>query len=146
MVFSLSALCWRRIRGLWSFLKGETDWGGNWVLGLVLMGRAMLSKSLVQFSVDGGAVFPPRYLPGAVYDRGNENNDDLLQKIPCMYCYTQCPQPYSRPPLTHTSAGDSWTLTGKTRSVSGGVTAPFSWVLVHKPLFVPSKGLFSSPV
>ena len=41
---------------------------------------------------------------------------------------------------------DSGTLTGKSGSVSGGVTAPFSWVLVHKPLFVPSKGLFSSPV
>ena len=30
---------------------GETDWRK---LGLVLMGRAMLSKSLIQFSVDGG--------------------------------------------------------------------------------------------
>ena len=28
---------------------------------------------------------------------GNEENGDLLQKIPCMYCYTQCPQP--TPPL-----------------------------------------------
>ena len=27
-----------------------------------------------------------------------------------------------------------------------GVTAPFSWVLVHKLLFVPSKSLFDSPV
>ena len=30
---------------------GETDWGGK--LGLVLMGEAMLSKSLIQFPVDG---------------------------------------------------------------------------------------------
>ena len=30
-------------------------------------------------------------------------NDDLLQKIPCMHCCTQCPQPCSRPPLTHAS-------------------------------------------
>ena len=44
---------------------------------------------------------------------------------------TQCPQPCSRPPLTHTSAGDSWTLKGKSGSVSCGVTAPFSWVLVY---------------
>ena len=29
------------------------------------------------------------------------------------------------------SAGDSWMLTGKSVSVSCGVTAPFSWVLVH---------------
>ena len=43
---------------------GKTDRG---MLGLVLMDRAMLSKSLIQFSIDGGAgaVFPPCYLPGA---------------------------------------------------------------------------------
>ena len=33
-------------------------------------------------------------------------------------------------PATHTSTRDSWTLTGKSRSVSCGVTALFSWVLV----------------
>ena len=59
-----------------------------------------------------------------------------------MYCYTQCPQPCSRPPPAHTSARDSWTLTGKSGSVFCGVTAPFFWVLVHKVLFVPSKSLF----
>ena len=40
------------------------------------------------------------------------------------------PPTHSRPSLTHTSAGDSWTLTGKSGSVCG-VTAPFSWVLGH---------------
>ena len=73
---------------------------------------------------------PVVYL-GPNYEGGNEGNGDLLQKIPCMYCYTQCPQPCSRPPQTHTSSGDSWTLPGKSRSVSCGVTAPFSWFLVH---------------
>ena len=48
-----------------------------------------------------------------------------------MYCYNLCPQPCSRPLPTRTSAGDSWTLMGKSGSVSCGVTAPFSWVLVH---------------
>ena len=48
-----------------------------------------------------------------------------------MYCYTHCPEPCSRPPPTHASAGDSWTFTGKSGSVSCGVTAPFSWALVH---------------
>ena len=38
---------------------------------------------------------------------GNEDNGDRLQKIPCMYCYTQYPQPCSRPPLTHAYAGHS---------------------------------------
>ena len=48
-----------------------------------------------------------------------------------MHCYTQCPRPCNRPPLTHASAGDSWTLTGKSGSVSCGVSAPLSWVPVH---------------
>ena len=47
------------------------------------------------------------------------------------HCYTQCPQPCSRPPLSHVSTGDSWTLTGKSGSVSCEFIAPFSWVLVH---------------
>ena len=75
---------------------------------------------------------------------GNEENGDLLQKIPCIYFYTQCPQPCSKPSPTHTSTGDSWTLTGKSGSVSCGVTAPFSWVLVHKVLFVPSSNPYKS--
>ena len=67
----------------------------------------------------------------ADYGGGNEDNGDLLQKIPCMYCYTHCLQPCIRPPLTHVSTGDSRTLPDKSGSVSCGVTAPFSWVLVH---------------
>ena len=50
MVFILSAL-WRiRIRGFWKLPYGR-DW-------LVLMGGAMLSKSLIQFSVDGQGCVP----------------------------------------------------------------------------------------
>ena len=30
--FSLSALWWIRVRGLWKLPDGETDWGENWVL------------------------------------------------------------------------------------------------------------------
>ena len=64
-----------------------------------------------------------------------------------MYCYGQCPRPCSRPPSTHTSAGDSWTLTGKSGSVSHGVTAPFSWVLVHASFCLcPSRVYFPSCV
>ena len=61
---------------------------------------------------------------------GNEDNGGLLQKVPCMYCFIQCPQPCSRPLLTHASTRDSWTLMGKSGSISCRVTAPFSWVLV----------------
>ena len=92
----------------------------------------MLSKSLILFSVDGRGC-----VPSLLFDLrsncggGNEDNGDLLQKILCMCCSTQCSQPCSRPPPTHASARDSWTFTGKSGSASCGVTAPFSWVLVH---------------
>ena len=59
-----------------------------------------------------------------------------------MHCRTQFPHPCGRPPLTHASARDSWTLTGKSGSVFCGVTAPFFSVLGHKVLLVPSKSVF----
>ena len=50
-------LSWQlRIRGLWKLSVGR-DWLGG-KLGLVLMGGAMLSKSFVQFSVDGWGSVP----------------------------------------------------------------------------------------
>ena len=69
---------------------------------------------------------PPVIYLGPNYGGGNE----VLQMGPCRPCYSRCPQPCSRPPPTHASAGDSWTLTGKSGSVFCGATAPFSWVLV----------------
>ena len=59
-----------------------------------------------------------------------------------MHCSAQCPHLCSRPPLTHASARDSWTLTDKSGSVSCGVTAPFLGPGAYKVLFVPSKSLF----
>ena len=56
MVFSLSALWWRKIRGLWNLPDG-IDWLRG-ILSLVLMGGGMLSKSLIQFSVDGWGCIP----------------------------------------------------------------------------------------
>ena len=56
MIFSLPALWWKRIRSLWKFPDGR-DWLRG-KLGLVLMGRAMLSKSLILFSVDGWSCVP----------------------------------------------------------------------------------------
>ena len=47
------------------------------------------------------------------YGGGNEDNGDFLQKVPCRHYCTECPGPCSMPPLTHASAGDSCTLTGK---------------------------------
>ena len=67
---------------------GETDWGK---LGLVLIGGAMPSKSLIQFSVDGWGC-----VPSLLFDLrpnyGGENEDnDLLQKVLYMHCCTRCP-------------------------------------------------------
>ena len=77
-------------------------------LGLVLMGGAMLSKSLIQFSVEGQGCVPSLLFDlRPNYGGGNEGNGDLLQTVPCMHCYTQCPQPCNRPRLTQTSARDS---------------------------------------
>ena len=56
--------------------------------------------------------------------------------------YIQCSWPQGRPLSTQASAWDSWTLTGKSGSVSCGVTAPFSWVLVFTGFQWLSKNLF----
>ena len=54
----------------------------------------MLSKSLIQFSVDEQGC-----VPSLLFDLrsncggSNEDNGDLLQKVPCMHFYTQCPDP-----------------------------------------------------
>ena len=96
------------------------------------MGWAMLSKSSIHFSVDRQGCVPSLLFDlRRNYGGGSEDNGYLLQKVPCMYCYIQCPQPCREPPPTHTSTGDSWTLMGNSGSVSCGATAPSSWVLVH---------------
>ena len=135
-----------RIRGLWKLPDGR-DWLWG-KLGLVLMGRAMLSKFLIQFAVDGWGC-----VPSLLFDLrpnhggGNEDNGDLLQKVPCTHCWAQCPWPCSRPLPTHVSAGDSWALTGKSGLVSCELTAPFSWALVCTRFCLCSpKACFPSPV
>ena len=43
----------------------------------------------------------------------------------------------------HATTRDSWTLTGKSGSVSCGVIAPFSWVLVHTRFYLcPPESIF----
>ena len=54
----------------------------------------------------------------------------------------QCPQTCSMPPPTYTSAGNSQTPTGKSGTVSGLDTAPFSWDLVYKVLLCPPRDCF----
>ena len=60
---------------------GENDWGK---LGLVPMGKGMLNKTLIQFSIDG-----QDYVPSLLFDlrpnysRAKEDNGDLPQNILC---------------------------------------------------------------
>ena len=132
-VFGFHSVCplMDKVGGLWKLPDGK-DWLWG-KLGLFLMGETMVSKSLIQFFVDGqGCVSSLLFDLRPDYDEGKEDNGNLLQKVPCTHHCTQCPWSCIRPPLTHASAGDSWILTGKFGSVScGGVTAPFSWVPVQ---------------
>ena len=84
---------------------------------------------------------PAIYL-GPNYGRGYEDNGDLPQKIPCMDCHSPCPQSCRRPPPTYAFTRDSWTPTGKSGTVSCGVTVPLSWVLVSKVLWCPPRVYF----
>ena len=119
-----------------------SDWK-DWLwghLGLALMGRAMLSKSLIQFSVDWRGCVPS--LESGLrlnYDRGNggpskELMSGLLDSVPLM------PQQATVHPCLH------WNLLDTHRQV---------WLILlwghcsfllcpdaHKVLFVPSKSLF----
>ena len=124
MVFILYALWWIRVRGLWKFPDGRDCLWGK----MVLMGGAMLSKSLIQFSVDGrGSGSSLLFDLRPNYGGGNEDNGNLLQKFPCTQCHTQCLRPCSRPLQAHTSAGDSWTLTGKSGPVGSLLLSLGSW-------------------
>ena len=78
VVLILSAFWWRRIRGLWKLPDGR-DWLRE-KLGLVLMGGAKLSKSLIQFSVDGWGCVPSLLLDlRPNYGGGSEDNGNFVQ-------------------------------------------------------------------
>ena len=73
---------------------GETDWGK---LGLAPMCRAKLSKSLIQFSVDGRSCVPSLLFElWPNYGQGGEDNGNLLLKVQHMHCCTQCPHVLSQ--------------------------------------------------
>ena len=94
----------------------------------------MLSKSLIQFSVEGWGCVPSLFFDlRPKHGGGNEDNGNLLQKVPCTHCYTQCPKPCRRPPLTHASTRDSWTFTVNLgQSLVGSLLlSPGSWSAQH---------------
>ena len=111
-------------------LPDDRDWLWG-KLGLVLMGKAKLSKSLIQFSVDGWDCVPSLLFDlKPNYGGGNEGSGDLLQKVLCRHSLHIVPPTLQPATVTHASARDSWALTSKLGSVFSGVTAPFFWVLV----------------
>ena len=116
-------------------------------LDLVLMGGAMFSKSLIQFSVDGeGCVPSPLFDLKPNFGGGNEVNGDLLQKVPCSTATLSAPNPAADPclpmPVLETP-GPSWASPGQSL-VGSLLLSPQSWCT--EGLFVPSKSLFPSPV
>ena len=133
-----------RIKGLWKLPDGR-DW--LWEkLGLALVGKAILSKSLSSFLLMGRAVLPPcswaygQTTVGLMVTSSKRTHTSMprlpgLQSVSLTLC---------RPLLIHAPAGDSCALTGKSVLISCGVTAPFSWVLVHTrfvcaPLHPPAR-------
>ena len=119
----------------YSCLENPTDGGAWWAtVHWVAKSRTRLSNFTFTFTSN--------------YGGGNESNGDLLQKIPCMYCYTQCPQPTlqqaTTDPLLH------WRLLDTPRKVWFSLLwGHCSFLLgpgAHKILFVPSRSLFPSPV
>ena len=107
------------------------------------MGRAMLSKSLIQFSVDGQGCVPSLLFDlRPNYGGGDEDNGKLLQKVHAHTAVHSAPnlsaghrRPTPPPRLLDTH-GQVWV------SLLWG---PCSFLLgpgAHKVLFVPSKSLF----
>jgi len=86
------------------------------------MGRAMLSKSLIQFSVDGRGC-----VPSLLFTWGQTMVEVMKIMVTSFKKSHACTTALSAPnpaaghhwPLpTHASAGDFWTLPGKSGSVS----------------------------
>ena len=116
-------------------------------LGLVLMDEAMLSKSLIQFSVEGQGCVPSILFDlRPNYGGGNEGNGDCLQKVPCTASRsapTSAAGHHQPTPLVETP-GHSRASLGQSLV---GVTAPFSWVLLHiRFCLCPPRICFPSPV
>ena len=125
MVFSLSALWWRRIRGLWELPDGRAWLRGK--LGLVLMGRAMLSKSLIQFSVGGrGCILSLLFTWGQTTVEVTRIMVTSFGRPHARTAALSAPDPAANHRWPSTSSGDFWTLMDKFWSVSCAVTAPFS--------------------
>ena len=99
-------------------------------MGFLMGLLAMLNKSLIQFSVDGWGCVPSLLFElRANYGGGNEDNDNLLQNVLCMHCYTQCPNPaagHQQPTPLPESPGHSRVSLGQSL-VGSLLLSPGSW-------------------
>ena len=110
------------------------------------MGGAMLSKSLIHFSLEGQGCVPSWLFDlKPNYGGGNEDNGDLFQKVP-NNATLSAPNPaaglHHFTPLPETP-GHSW------ESLDQCLVGHCSFLPspgAHKFLFVPSQSLFPSPV
>ena len=92
----------------------------------------MVSKSLTQFSVGRGSCVPSLLFTwGLTIVEVMKIMVTSFKRSHACTATLRAPNPAAGHQPTHTSTGDSWTFTGKSASVSCGVTAPFSWVLLH---------------
>ena len=101
---------------------GETDWGGNWVL-FWWAGPCSVNLWSNFLLMGGGLCSLPVIYLGPNYGRGNEDNGDLLQKVPCMYCSNPAACHCQPIPLLETPGHSQASLVQ-----SREVTDPFSWV------------------
>jgi len=99
-------------------------------IGLVLMGGAMLSKSLIQFSVDGWGCVPSLLFTwGETMVEVMKIMATSFKRSHAQHCCAQWSKPCSRPLPTHGSTRDAWTLTGSQgQSLVGSLLlSPGSW-------------------
>ena len=142
--FSFYLPWWRRVRGLWK-LPDERDWLRG-KLGLVLMGRAMFSKSLIQFSLDGWGCVPSLLftlgqtmvevmkIMATSFKRSHARTAAFSARNPAAaHCW---PTPPQRLLDTH-----RWVWVTLLWSHCSFLLGPDA----HKVLFVPSKSLFPQP-
>ena len=103
----------------------------------------MLSKSLIQFSVDGQGCVPSLFFDlRPNYGGGNEENGDLLQKVPCTQCCSVT--------MTLQQATADPCLCQRLLDIHRHVWVSVLWghcsfllgPCAHKVLFVPSQSLF----
>ena len=99
----------------------------------------MVNKSFIQFSVDWWVcvIYLKPNCGG-----GNEDNGDLLQKVPCMRCYTHCPSPaagHRRPTPAPETPGHPWASLRQSL-VGSLLLSPGSWCT--QAMFEPSERLW----